>query len=322
MTATPKAAPGAPNAPNPLRDDAVAGLSAHPKTLAPKWLYDDTGSALFEQITALPEYDLTRTETAILRRHAALLAGMVPPGGALVELGSGASVKTRLVLDAGAHFAAYVPIDISAEFLARTAQDLRRRYPDIAIVPLVGDFSRPLDLPGAVRDLPKIGFFPGSTIGNLDPGAARTLLAGARRWPGIAGFILGVDLVKDPRDLVAAYDDTQGVTARFIANILVRLNREAGANFDLDAFAYQALWNADAARIDMRLVSGRKQVVDFPGARIAFDAGEAIHVSASRKYTARTLAALAASAGWEVGQTFTDPDRRFLVACLVPSHGS
>ena len=305
-----------------LRAEAIAGLTARKKSLAPKWLYDERGSALFERITGLPEYYPTRTETAILRRHAAQLGSLVPPGGALVELGSGASLKTRILLDAGAHFGAYVPIDISPEFLTRTAEDLRRRYRDLPIIPLTGDFSRPLNLPGAALDLPKIGFFPGSTIGNLDPAAARALLERVRGWPGTEGFILGVDLVKDPEELVAAYDDAQGVTAAFISNILVRLNREAGANFDPDAFAYEALWNAELARIDMRLVSTRKQVVDLSGTRIDFAADEPIHVSASRKYTGDSLAALATASGWRVAQSFADEGNRFLVACLVPGRPS
>ena len=301
-----------------LLDDALAGLTARPKTLAPKWLYDERGSEFFERITGLPEYYLTRTEAEILRRHAGALAARVPAGGALVELGSGASIKTRYLLDAGSHLGAYVPIDISAEFLTRTAAALRRRYPDLWIAPMVGDFSRPLDLSAAILDRPTVGFFPGSTIGNLEPAVARALLAGARAWPGITGFILGVDLVKDPAELVAAYDDTEGVTAAFIANILTRLNREAGAGFDPDAFTYEALWNAELARIDMRLLSTRQQIVDLPGHRIAFAAGEAIHVSASRKYTPASLAALVATAGWGLAETFTDPDHRFAVAVLTP----
>ncbi len=301
-----------------LLADALAGLSARPKSLPPKWLYDERGSELFERITALPEYHLTRTETEILRDNAGALAGLVPGGGALVELGSGASVKTRLLLEAGAHFGAYVPIDISAAFLERTAHDLRRRYPAIEVVPCTGDFTGPVALPEAVRGLPKVGFFPGSTIGNLAPEAARTLLARARGWEGISAFVLGVDMVKDEGEMVAAYDDAQGVTAAFIGNLLVRLNREAGADFDTGAFSYEASWTAGPARIDMRLVSDRAQEVRLPGARIAFAAGEAIHVSASRKYTRQSLAALVASAGWTVARTFADADRRVVVAVLVP----
>lgn len=302
-----------------LLADTIAGLSASSKFLSPKWLYDERGSELFEKITELPEYYLTRTETEILRLHARELAGLVPEGGTLVELGSGASVKTRLLLDAATHLDSYVPIDISSEFLHRTSDDLRRRYPNLGIVPLVGDFSQPLDLPLSIMSHPKVGFFPGSTIGNLDPGAARALLQSARKWSNVQGFILGVDLVKDLDELVAAYDDAQGVTARFIINILVRLNREAGANFDPAAFSYAARWNADAARIDMLLVSDRKQAVDLPGARIKFEDGESIHVSASRKYTFDSLAALVGSAGWKLDHTLTDAESRFAVAFLTPS---
>ncbi|SFH39311.1 dimethylhistidine N-methyltransferase [Palleronia marisminoris] len=302
-----------------LLEDAIAGLSASPKTLSPKWLYDERGSELFEQITELPEYYLTRAETGILEVHAGKLVDLVPAGGALIELGSGASVKTRLLLDAATHLDAYVPVDISADFLHRTADDLRGRYPDLRIVPLVGDFSQPLDLPQPVMDHPKVGFFPGSTIGNLGPRAARALLRNARTWRNVQGFILGFDLVKNQRELVAAYDDARGVTARFIGNILVRLNRETGANFDPEAFSYEARWNAEATRIDMRLVSTRQQVVDLAGTRIAFEAGESIHVSASRKFTPDSLAALVGSAGWKLDRTLTDAGNRFAIAFLTPA---
>ncbi len=301
-----------------LRDDALRGLRQPQKVLSPKWLYDQRGSALFEQITALPEYYLTRTEAAILKDNAARLAGLVPEGGALVEFGSGASVKTRRLLDAGGHFAAYVPIDISAVFLAETAQDLRRRYTEIEIAPVVADFTAAVALPEHLEATPKVGFFPGSTIGNLPPETATALMAHARAWPGVEGFILGVDLVKDSETLVAAYDDSQGVTADFIANILHRLNRELGADFDLSHFAYRARWNAAAARIDMELVSRRAQNVALGGATIGFDAGEAIHVSASRKYPEASLAQLVQPAGWRVETLLTDAARRFAVAVLAP----
>ena len=303
---------------SPLLQDALQGLRQPQKTLSPKWLYDQRGSALFEEITALPEYYLTRTEAAILHDNAARLAGLVPRGGALVEFGSGASVKTRTLLDMGAHFRAYVPIDISAEFLAETAQDLRRRYPEIDIAPVVADFTAQVQMPEALGATSKVGFFPGSTIGNLPPETAVALLANARNWPGVEGFILGVDLVKDRAELVAAYDDSLGVTADFIGNSLVRLNREAGADFDLDGFDYRALWNAEAARIDMQLVSNRAQSVTLDGETIRFDAGEPIHVSASRKYTRASLARLVEPAGWAVDELLCDAQERFAVAILTP----
>ncbi|WP_299817431.1 L-histidine N(alpha)-methyltransferase [uncultured Jannaschia sp.] len=301
-----------------LLRDAIEGLSGAEKTLPPKWLYDRQGCDLFERITTLPEYYPTRTEAAILETHAAALGASIPPGGALVELGSGASVKTRTLLDAAPHLSAYVPVDIAAGFLEETAADLRRRYPRLDVVPVAADFTGPVPLSPRLRDVPKVGFFPGSTIGNLEPEIARDLLAGARAWPNVEGFILGVDLVKDTDELVAAYDDAQGVTAAFIGNLLTRLNRETGADFAHDAFAYEASWNAVATRIDMRLVSRRDQVVTLPGARIGFAAGEAIHVSAARKYTVENLGALARSAGWKLDRVLTDREDRFAVARLAP----
>lgn len=301
-----------------LLQDALEGLSQAQKRLSPKWLYDQRGSALFEDITELPEYYLTRTEAAILSDNAAELAGLVPEGGALVEFGSGASVKTRTLLDAGDHLAAYVPIDISADFLHQTAQGLRALYPRLEIAPVVADFTAPVRLPPHLDAMAKVGFFPGSTIGNMPPEVAKDLLRHARRWPGAQGFILGVDLVKDEATLVAAYDDAQGVTAQFIGNILHRLNAELQADFDPEGFAYRANWNAGLARIDMELVSTRAQTVSLPGARIEFAEGEAIHVSASRKYTEETLAQLVEPAGWRVGRLLTDDDRRCAVAVLLP----
>ncbi len=301
-----------------LLDDALMGLSRTQKTLSPKWLYDQRGSHLFEQITSLPEYYPTRTETAILQQHAQRLANVIPNGGVLAEFGSGASIKTRTLLDAGAHFSAYVPIDISADFLFETAQDLQRRYPQINIVPLVGDFTAPLSLPSSVAGQPTVGFFPGSTIGNLPHDLAVDLLAQARLWSGSCGFILGVDLVKNPQTLVAAYDDAQGVTAQFISNILVRLNTEVGADFNLAGFDYRATWDADIARINMALVSNHAQSVTLAGHEITFADGEEIHVSAARKFTPASLGALAGQAGWAVDDMLTDPTEKYAVALLRP----
>ncbi|WP_425091056.1 L-histidine N(alpha)-methyltransferase [Tropicimonas sp. S265A] len=306
-------------APRALVRDALAGLRAPRKSLNPKWLYDPAGSALFEQITSLPEYYLTRTEVGILRQHATALAGLVPEGGALVEFGSGASVKTRILLDAGPHMAAYVPIDISADFLHATADALRDRYPALSVQPVVGDFAADVALPDTIDALPKVGFFPGSTIGNITAHEAIALLSRARAWPGIKAFVLGVDLVKDPAMLVPAYDDAAGVTARFIGNILVRLNAEAGANFDLSAFAYEAMWNAAAARIEMSLVARAAQTVSLSGVAIDFVAGERISVSMSRKYTAQSLSELGKASGWRVAQMLSDPEDLFSIAVLEPA---
>ncbi|WP_299744521.1 L-histidine N(alpha)-methyltransferase [uncultured Tateyamaria sp.] len=303
---------------NALITDAIAGLTAPQKSLSPKWLYDHNGSALFEQITQLPEYYPTRTEAGILRDNAAALAGLVPHNGALVELGSGASVKTRTLLDVGSHFGSYVPIDISRDFLMETASYLQNRYPALSIAPVVADFSVPVALPDDLAGIPKVGFFPGSTIGNLTPDRAQALLTGVRAWNGVTAFIVGMDMVKNTSELVAAYDDAQGITAKFIGNILVRLNREAGANFDTQAFKYQASWDPVLARIDMHLVSSRDQNVTLAGTTVAFEAGEAIHVSAARKYTPDSLRALALSAGWDVAVRYADAAERFSVVVLTP----
>lgn len=302
----------------PLLDDALAGLSQTPKALSPKWFYDHTGSELFEQITELPEYYPTRTEAAILRDNDRLLAGLVPSGGALVELGSGASVKTRTLLDAGAHFGSYVPMDISEAFLFATVDDLRKRYPMLPIDPVVGDFTQPVDLPDAIADMPKVGFFPGSTIGNLDPEVAIALLTSARAWPGVTRFILGADLVKPTADLIAAYDDAAGVTAAFNLNLLTRLNREAGADFDLSSFRHEARWCEDPYRIEMHLVSTRAQVVHLAETAIPFAEGESIHTESCRKYTVETLDAMASASGWRVEARLTDADERFAVVVLAP----
>ena len=301
-----------------LRASTVAGLSAAPKTLEAKWFYDAEGSRLFEEITRLPEYYPTRTETAILEAEAATLAATIPDGGALVELGSGASVKTRILLDAAPHLGAYVPVDISAEFLDETARVLAVDYPRFRVLPVVADFTRAVTLPVALAALPKVAFFPGSTIGNLDAAAAVGLLEGARAWPGVEAFILGVDLVKSPEILIPAYDDAAGVTAAFNLNLLARLNREIGAGFDTDAFRHEARWNASESRIEMHLVSLRDQTVEIGLTEIRFARGESIHTENSRKYTAESIADIACSAGWRVDRFLTDARRLFAVAILRP----
>ncbi|KIC48247.1 hypothetical protein RA29_16590 [Tateyamaria sp. ANG-S1] len=298
--------------------DALAGLTARQKTLSPKWLYDHRGSALFEEITRLPEYYPTRTEAGILRDNADALAATVPTGGALLELGSGASVKTRTLLDAGGHIGTYAPIDISRDFLFETAEDLRHRYPTLDIVPVVADFTAPVALTAALTAVPKVAFFPGSTIGNLEPSRAQALLSAVRDWSDIRAFVLGADMIKETTTLVAAYDDAQGVTAEFIGNILIRLNREADADFDPSTFDYRATWNAALARIDMHLVSKRDQHVTLANEVISFADGEAIHVSAARKYDPQMLAALARSSGWDVNRQYVDDQAYFSVAVLTP----
>lgn len=298
-----------------FRQDVRTGLSGIPKSLPPKWLYDARGSGLFEQITTLPEYYLNRTETSLLRQHAQLLIEAIPEGGTLVELGSGASTKTQLLLDAGRHIGTYVPIDISESSLRASADRLTSAYPDLVVSPIAGDFTKPGALIGPSD--PSICFFPGSTIGNLEPDIARSLLQTVRSWPGIRGFIVGVDLVKGSQTLIDAYDDPKGVTAAFIGNVLVRANTELGTNFDTSRFAYRATWNDDLHQIDMWLGSVRKQEVLMGEERFGFDEGERIHVSESRKFTENSLTRLASQAGWGVDNFLVDPQQRFAVAVLA-----
>lgn len=302
-----------------LLADALAGLRARPKRMNPKWFYDAEGSALFERITDLPEYYPTRTELSILRREVGRIAAAVPEGAALVELGSGASTKTRVLLDALGGLGAYVPIDVSEGFLAEVARKLDLAYPGLRVAPLAGDFLGRLALPEEVRDLPKVAFFPGSTIGNLDPEEARDLLARVRAWDGIAAFVLGVDLVKDTATLVRAYDDAAGVTAEFNRNLLRRLNREAGGTFDVESFDHAARWNARHARIEMHLVSRAAQEVSLGGTILRFDAGESIHTENSHKYRPETVARAAEETGWQVDDFLTDERDFFGVAILRPA---
>ncbi|MBD3625232.1 MAG: L-histidine N(alpha)-methyltransferase, partial [Rhodobacteraceae bacterium] len=277
----------------------------------------ERGSAMFVQLTRLPEYYPTRTEVGILRAEADRIAELVPPGAALIEPGAGASVKTRILLDRlQDRLAAYVPLDISGGFLEEVAQGLRADYPALPIRPVVADFMQALPVPGDLHDAPKVVFFPGSTIGNLDRAQAQGLLRRVRDLPHVTRMILGVDLVKDAEVLVRAYDDAAGVTAAFNRNVLVRLNREAGGGFDPDSFRHEARWNAEAARIEMHLVSDRAQKVRVGHDIVSFDAGESIHTENCQKYTPERLGALVGPAGWKLGRLLTDAKDMFAVAVL------
>ena len=300
-----------------LMTEALEGLGSTPKRMSPKWFYDEAGSALFEEITRLPEYYPTRTEVAILGARAEALAAHVPDGAALCELGSGASVKSRLLLDAVPRLGAYVPVDISEEFLLSSCGRIAEDYADLEVVPVAGDFTRPLEFPASVETMEKAAFFPGSTLGNLGEAEASSLLRRVRDWPGIRAFILGVDLVKDADILVRAYDDSAGVTAAFNGNLLHRLNREADAEFDPDAFAHRAVWNADRERVEMHLVSRSAQQVRLGEATIAFEAGETIHTESSRKYTSGRIRDLAMRTGWRVEEFLTDERDHFAVVVMV-----
>ncbi|MDB5776649.1 MAG: egtD [Herbaspirillum sp.] len=299
--------------------DVIAGLSLQQKMLSPKYFYDAAGSALFEEICLLDEYYPTRTETALLHSIAADLAAEIPPNAVLVEFGSGASDKTRLILDAAPHIAAYVPIDISEDALNNAAARLKRRYPTLPVVPLVDDFTNAIRLPAAAqgRDRPKVGFFPGSTIGNFTPTQAVEFLQSVHRLLGDdALLIVGADLVKDAATLVAAYDDAKGVTAAFNKNLLVRINRELDGDFDLDAFDHLALWNAKHKRMEMHLVSRVDHTVRIDGHAFAFRAGERLHTENSHKFTPASFAALAAQAGWTVHREWISAAPQFAVFSL------
>ncbi len=283
-----------------FRAELIAGLSRPQKAVSPKWFYDAAGSQLFEDITRLPEYYPTRQEAALLREMAADLAARFGDDAVMVEFGSGASEKTRILLDAAPTLGAYIPIDISPDALTAAAAAIAAAYPQLEVAPMVGDFLNLAPLPELGRGR-RIGFFPGSTIGNLEPDQAIAFLANARERLGPnALFILGVDLVKDEATLVAAYDDAQGVTAAFNKNLLIRANRELGADFDLDAFVHEARWNAVDSRIEMHLRAERDMAVRLGAETFRFSAGETIHTESSRKFTEHSVSTMAEAAGWRV----------------------
>jgi dimethylhistidine N-methyltransferase len=298
--------------------DVIAGLTARPKRLPPKYFYDATGARLFEEITALPEYYPTRCELEILREHAPDIARFFPAGSALVEFGSGSSKKVRILLAAAPTIAAYVPVDISSQMLVQEADDLRRDYPHLAVLPVEADFTQPFALPAAVADMPHTGFFPGSTIGNFEPHEACAFLRHAGRMLGQgASLIIGVDLVKDPNVLNAAYDDAAGVTAKFNINLLARINRALGGNFDLASFSHHAFYNSERHRIEMHLASNKRQRVRVAGRMVEFRAGETIHTENSYKYSLESFTALARGSGWTPVSVWTDAGANFSIHALV-----
>ncbi len=300
--------------------DALAGLCASRKTLPAKLFYDPEGCRLFGLITGLPEYYVTRTERALLESVAPQVAAGVAADAVLVEYGASDEAKALLLLEATDRFSAYVPIDVAGPELALLAARLHGSHPRLAVHPVTADFLAPLALPAAVDARPRLGFFPGSTIGNLDPQTARAFLRQVRATlGGGARFLVGADLRKDPAILVPAYDDAQGVTAAFNRNILHRLNREAGADFDAHAFAHRALWNEALGRMEMHLVSLHPQEVHLGGRVIRFEAGETIHTENSYKHTVDSLRALAAEAGWTSLRVWTDPAGLFSIHLLGES---
>jgi dimethylhistidine N-methyltransferase len=298
--------------------DVIEGLTAFPKRLPPKYFYDETGSELFERITALPEYYPTRTELAILEQKAGAITALFDADTALIEFGSGSSRKVRILLGASPALTAYVPVDISPEMLNGEAAALRRDFPNVSVLPLAADFTRPFKLPSAAAERKRAGFFPGSTIGNFEPHEACSFLRHAGRALGRgANLIIGVDLVKDASILNAAYDDAAGVTAKFNLNLLARINRELGGDFDLDSFSHHAFYNSERHRIEMHLASKRRQKVRVAGRAVEFRAGETIHTENSYKYTLESFGALARGSGWTPAAVWTDKKKYFSVQALV-----
>lgn len=305
--------------PADLLDDVLRGLTANPKTLPPKLFYDAAGAALFERICELDEYYLTRAELSILRERAAEIGAMAGEECVLIEYGSGAGLKIRLLLDALARPAAYVPIDISREQLGRVSASIQREYPRLRVHPLCADYTRPVQLPPLGGRGRRVAFFPGSTIGNFHPAEAAAFLGRIRRTIGHDGaLVLGVDRRKDPTVLHAAYDDPAGVTAEFNLNVLRRINRELGADFDLRRFRHRVLFDDRASRIEMHLESKCAQTVNVAGRRITFGPGETIWTESSYKYDEERLASLLAAAGFGIERLWSDAHDRFWVAMLLP----
>lgn len=295
--------------------DALAGLRKPQKELPCKYFYDAAGSALFDAICEQPEYYPTRCELAVMKAHAADMAGRLGRGCLVVEYGSGSSVKTRALLRPLPRPAAYVPVDISADHLHRSAADLARRFPDVEVHPVAADFTRPFDLPPVATDVNRrVVYFPGSTVGNFAPAEADRLLRAVADLCGPGGALLiGVDLKKDEAVLNAAYNDAAGVTTRFNKNLLVRMNCELGADFDVAAFDHRASYNAELGRVEMHLVSNRAQTVRLGGRAVRFAAGETIHTENSHKYTVAEFAATAGRAGFRRAGMWTDAKGWFSV---------
>lgn len=294
-----------------FRADVHAGLSQTPKAIPARWFYDTTGSALFEDITALPEYYPTRSETDLLTRHAADIADAIGPRRAVVELGSGSSTKTRLLL-AAIDPAAYVPVDISGDFLRGSAEALAARFPGLPVYPVEADFTQKVALPREICALPKLGFFPGSTIGNM---VARTAIDLLRNWRAALGdgslMLIGIDRIKDVAVLTRAYDDSAGVTAAFNLNLIERINRELGGDMATENFSHRAVWNDTHARIEMHLVAECDMDFTVDGQAYHMAKGETIHSENSHKYGPRDANLLLRAGGWTPVATWDDADPAF-----------
>ena len=300
-------------------NEVIAGLSAPQKRISPKYLYDQRGSKLFDRICELPEYYLTRTELKILETHLDEMATQIGPRASVIEFGSGAGTKIRLLLDHLSEPAAYVPVDISSRYLVAMAEELAANYPQVTIRPVVADFTRPFELPTFAKPPDRnLVFFPGSTIGNFDDSEACAMLEvmRAEAKPGGA-LLIGVDLEKDPDIIRAAYYDSQGLTAEFNLNVLRHLNREFGTNFESEHFRHQAVYDEASSRIEMRLISLRPHTVTLTGTPIQFERDEYIVTEYSRKYSLEAFAGIAREAGFDFGQAWIDEPALFSVQYLT-----
>jgi dimethylhistidine N-methyltransferase len=307
---------------NHFRSDVVEGLSRLQKTIPCRWLYDERGSDLFEEITRLEDYYPTRAETAILRACQPELRQFIGQGPILIEYGAGAGVKTELVLGALAEPQGYVPIDIAHEYLLQTAHRMERRFRSLWVQPVERDFMSAFEMPTGMPAGRRVGFFPGSTIGNLNPAEAEAFLSQMLRHVGPDGAaIVGVDLVKQVETLLRAYDDSEGVTARFNLNLLTRINNELGGDFRLDRFQHVARWNDAERAVEMHLLSLTDQWASIGQRRFHFREGETIHTESSRKYDREGFGTLAERTGWRVSQAWEDEKRMFCVFALSPRVG-
>jgi dimethylhistidine N-methyltransferase len=289
-----------------FRADVLAGLSAPIPAIPARWLYDRRGSELFDEITRLPSYYPSRTETAIFHRIMPEVAARVPTGAAVVEFGAGSQTKTPILLEAVAP-AAYVPVDISGDYLEHSAGELQQRFPSLDVIPVVADFARAFTLPPEIASLPKLGFFPGSTIGNFVPWSATDLLRQFRALLGPRSqLLIGMDRVKGVERLITAYDEPEGITAEFNLNLLKRINRELDGDVPLDGFRHEARWNDILSRIEMHLVATRDVEFTVSGRRFRFPAGSSIHTENSHKYGPRGGRVLLLAGGWTPVEEWTD----------------
>lgn len=300
-----------------FREAVLDGLAEPQKSIPSKYLYDREGSRLFDAITRLPEYYLTRTEEGLLSAARTEIAELIGPHAEIIEFGAGSLHKVRILLQALRTPASFVPIDISREHLAASARELRREFPNLAVSPVVGDFGHILALPAWLERGRRVGFFPGSTIGNFTPDAAAAFLRHVARIVGIGGgLLIGVDTCKDPDVLRLAYDDRAGVTAAFNRNVLTRINRELGGTFVPAQFAHWAPYNSEHSRVEMHLIADRQQIVQAAGGAFSLRRGESIHTENSYKYAAAEFLAMATKAGFAVEGTWADPNSMVMVNLL------